>query len=230
MVHSELNTHVVPKRELLRGTVVAAIVAAVILTVAVLPAEYGVDPTGLGQAMGLTKLHADSATPAVANNSSAVRAPAAAAAASAGDAAPAAGSATPAGGSPRSTVSAPGEQRALTISSRPALPYRTDDMEILVAPGKGVEVKTLLAKGQTLIYTWKTKDAALLNHDFHGEPVNAKENEFESFILEREVSESRGTLIAPFTGVHGWYWKNKSSVPVTVVLRASGFYSKIYKK
>lgn len=224
MVHSELDTHVVPKRELLRGTVYAAIVAAVILTVAVLPAEYEVDPTGLGKAMGLTKLHADSATPAVANNSAAVQAPVATAAV------PAAGPSVPAGGSPRSTVSAPGEQRALTISSRPSLPYRTDDMEILVAPGKGVEVKTLLAKGQTLIYTWKTKDAALLNHDFHGEPVNAKENEFESFILEREVSESRGTLIAPFTGVHGWYWKNKSTVPVTVVLRASGFYSEIYKK
>ncbi len=224
MVHSELDTHVVPKRELLRGTVYAAIVAAVILTVAVLPAEYGVDPTGLGKAMCLTKLHADSATPAIANNSAAVQAPGAA------TAVPAAGPSVPAGGSPRSTVSAPGEQRALTISSRPSLPYRTDDMEILVAPGKGVEVKTLLAKGQTLIYTWKTKDAALVNHDFHGEPVNAKENEFESFILEKEVSESRGTLIAPFTGVHGWYWKNKSTVPVTVVLRASGFYSEIYKK
>ncbi len=224
MVHSELDTHVVPKRELLRGTVYAAIVAAVILTVAVLPAEYGIDPTGLGKATGLTKLHADSATPVVANNSAAVQAPTAAAAVSA------AGPSVPAGGPPRSIVSAPGEQRALTISSRPSLPYRTDDMEILVAPGKGVEVKTLLAKGQTLIYTWKTKDAALLNHDFHGEPVNAKENEFESFILEREVSESRGTLIAPFTGVHGWHWKNKSTVPVTVVLRASGFYSEIYKK
>ncbi len=224
MVHSELDTHVVPKRELLRGTVYAAIVAAVILTVAVLPAEYGVDPTGLGKVMGLTKLHADSAPPAIANNSAAVQAPGAA------TAVPAAGPSVPAGGSPRSTVSAPGEQRALTISSRPSLPYRTDDMEILVAPGKGVEVKTLLAKGQTLIYTWKTKDAALVNHDFHGEPVNAKENEFESFILEKEVSESRGTLIAPFTGVHGWYWKNKSTVPVTVVLRASGFYSEIYKK
>lgn len=224
MVHSELDTHVVPKRELLRGTVYAAIVAAVILTVAVLPAEYGVDPTGLGKTMGLIKLHADSATPAIANNSAAVQVPGAA------TAVPAAGPSVPAGGSPRSTVSAPGEQRALTISSRPSLPYRTDDMEILVAPGKGVEVKTLLAKGQTLIYTWKTKDAALVNHDFHGEPVNAKENEFESFILEKEVSESRGTLIAPFTGVHGWYWKNKSTVPVTVVLRASGFYSEIYKK
>lgn len=198
---------VAPKRELLRGTIVAAIVAAIVLTVAVLPAEYGIDPTGAGAAMGLTKLHTPVA--AIAQNT---------------DAAPVA----PAPGG--STVSAPGEQRALTISSKPTVAYRADDMEITLAAGKGVEVKTHLAKGATLIYAWKTKSAEKVNHDFHGEPVNAKENEFESFILEDGVSESKGTLIAPFTGVHGWYWKNKTDAPVTVVLKASGFYTDIFKK
>ena len=198
---------VAPKRELLRGTIVAAIVAAIVLTVAVLPAEYGIDPTGAGAAMGLTKLHTPVA--AIAQNT---------------DAAPVA----PAPGG--STVSAPGEQRALTISSKPTVAYRADDMEITLAAGKGVEVKTHLATGATLIDAWPTKNAEKVNHDFHGEPVNAKENEFESFILEDGVSESKGTLIAPFTGVHGWYWKNKTDAPVTVVLKASGFYTDIFKK
>lgn len=198
---------VAPKRELLRGTIVAAIVAAIVLTVAVLPAEYGIDPTGAGAAMGLIKLHTPVA--AIAQKT---------------DAAPVA----PAPGG--STVSAPGEQRALTISSKPTVAYRADDMEITLAAGKGVEVKTHLAKGATLIYAWKTKNAEKVNHDFHGEPVNAKENEFESFILEDGVSESKGTLIAPFTGVHGWYWKNKTDAPVTVVLKASGFYTDIFRK
>ncbi len=199
---------VAPKRELLRGTLVAAVIAAIVLTVAVLPAEYGIDPTGAGAAMGLTKLH----TP-VASEPKPVVAPAAAPVVAGG-----------------STVSAPGEQRALTISSKPTVAYRADEMEITLAAGKGVEVKTHLAKGATLIYTWKTKNAEKVNHDFHGEPVNAKEDEFESFILEDGVSESKGTLIAPFTGVHGWYWKNKTDAPVTVVLKASGFYSDIFRK
>ena len=103
-------------------------------------------------------------------------------------------------------------------------------MEITLAAGKGVEVKTQLAKGATLIYAWKTKNAEKVNHDFHGEPVNAKEDEFESFILEDGVSASKGTLIAPFTGVHGWYWENKTGAPVTVVLTASGFYTDIVRK
>lgn len=202
---------VAPKIDLLRGTIIAAIVAVVVLTVAVLPAEYGIDPTGAGAAMGLTKLHTPVGTlPQQAGSPAAVPA-----------------AAPPAGGS---TVSAPGEQREITISSKPTVAYRADQMEITLAAGKGVEVKTHLAKGATLIYTWKTKNAEKVNHDFHGEPVNAKENEFESFILEDGVSESKGTLIAPFTGVHGWYWKNKTAAPVTVVLKASGFYTDIFKK
>lgn len=212
MSHSELiSTHVVPKRELLRGTFIAAVVAAILLTVAVLPAEYGIDPTGAGQALGLTKLHAAEVAAAATGK-------------------PASTQAAQAPVTSGSTVSAPGEERALTISSKPTLPYRADEMEIVLAAGKGVEVKTHLAKGATLIYAWTTKNAEKVNHDFHGEPINAKENEFESFILEDGVSESRGTLVAPFTGVHGWYWKNKTAGPVTVVLRASGFYSDIFRK
>lgn len=212
MSNQPLNDAIVaPRRELLRGTLVAAVVAAIVLTVAVLPAEYGIDPTGAGRAMGLTKLHAPAAVVA-STDKLPVKAPAA--------------PTSPAG----STVSAVGEERALTISSKPAVAYRADEMEITLPPGKGLEVKTHLAKGATLIYTWKTKNAEKVNHDFHGEPVNAKENEFESFILEDDVSESKGTLIAPFTGVHGWYWQNKTAAPVTVVLKASGFYTDIFRK
>lgn len=41
--------------QLVRSIAIALIVAAVILLVAVLPAEYGVDPTGLGRRAGLVR-------------------------------------------------------------------------------------------------------------------------------------------------------------------------------
>lgn len=41
------------------ATAAAAVVAMLVLAVAILPAEYGVDPTGLGTAMGLTGLASD---------------------------------------------------------------------------------------------------------------------------------------------------------------------------
>jgi hypothetical protein len=43
-------------RRLLKSTVLAALVAAAILVTIVLPAEYGVDPTGIGRALGLTQM------------------------------------------------------------------------------------------------------------------------------------------------------------------------------
>jgi len=202
---STVSSASTPKKELVRGVLIALAVAGVILAVAVLPAEYGIDPTGAGKALGLTSLH----RPAIV----------------ASTVAPTAAPATQG-----STVAAPGEVRTLTIAARQSVAYRADTREVTLLPGKGVEVKTHLAKGATLIYAWKTTKGELLNHDFHGEPVKAKEDEFESFIEEQGVSESRGSLIAPFTGVHGWYWKNKTDAPVTLVLHASGFYTDIYKK
>jgi hypothetical protein len=43
-------------RQLLRSTLIAAVSAVVLLYTVVLPAEYGVDPTGIGKALGLTEM------------------------------------------------------------------------------------------------------------------------------------------------------------------------------
>ena len=43
-------------KSLLKATVVAIIVGGLILVTIVLPAEYGIDPTGTGTKLGLTKL------------------------------------------------------------------------------------------------------------------------------------------------------------------------------
>lgn len=43
-------------RTLLRSTAIAVIVAVTLLLGAVLPAEYGVDPTGIGRVIGLTQM------------------------------------------------------------------------------------------------------------------------------------------------------------------------------
>lgn len=211
MSENEKGAIVAPQKELLRGMLIAAGIAAVSLVTAVLPAEYGIDPTGVGKALGLTQLYNPSPASAVAAAAVPV-------------------SVNALDSVKGSSVSAKGEERALTIASVQKVAYRADVQEIVLPPKKGVEVKTHLAKGATLIYSWKTKNGELVNHDFHGEPVDAGKDEFESFILEKGVSESRGSLVAPFTGVHGWYWKNLSSEPVTIVLNASGFYSDIFKK
>lgn len=43
-------------KQLLRSTVIAAVTAAALLVTTVLPAEYGIDPTGIGRVLGLTEM------------------------------------------------------------------------------------------------------------------------------------------------------------------------------
>ena len=42
--------------QLLRSTIIAAVSALVILVTVVMPAEYGIDPTGIGRVLGLTEM------------------------------------------------------------------------------------------------------------------------------------------------------------------------------
>jgi hypothetical protein len=43
-------------RRLLRSTLIALATAVLLLVTAVLPAEYGIDPTGVGRVLGLTPM------------------------------------------------------------------------------------------------------------------------------------------------------------------------------
>jgi hypothetical protein len=52
----ELEHHIQSRKTLFKATSIAALLAAIIFIIAILPAEFGVDPTGLGKVMGLTQL------------------------------------------------------------------------------------------------------------------------------------------------------------------------------
>ena len=54
---SNMNREGLPSsKSLFKATGVAAVIGGVVLVTTILPAEYGIDPTGLGQTMGLTVL------------------------------------------------------------------------------------------------------------------------------------------------------------------------------
>ena len=165
---------------LAKATGITLVTAIVLLVLVVLPAEYNVDPTGFGEAIGLTVL-ATSATDAAAD-----------------DVIPA----------------------AVELENVPD--WREDLVVIEVAPGEGVEYKFSLRAGQKLKYEWEVDQSALY-FDFHGEPTGGEKGFFESYAVST-AKEIRGTLTAPFDGVHGWYWKNKGTVLVQVTLVTSGPY------
>ncbi|QID19935.1 hypothetical protein G3580_18805 [Nitrogeniibacter mangrovi] len=56
---SDLDPDGLPSnRRLVKATLVALAIAGALLVTTILPAEYGIDPTGVGKATGLTALHA----------------------------------------------------------------------------------------------------------------------------------------------------------------------------
>lgn len=99
---------------------------------------------------------------------------------------------------------------------------RTDTVKILVPAGRGVEYKFEMNKHARLTYKWFT-DNSLLYFDFHGEPQGDTTGFFESFAISN-ASSAEGTATVPFTGVHGWYWKNNSDSDIQVTLETKGSY------
>ncbi len=201
-------------RAILTATVIALVVAGVILVLFVLPAEYGIDPVGTGRALGLTDLA--KASPASAPPPSAPATPAAAA-----DTAvimPVL-HASPAGDAPRVTGA---------FIPQPAH-FQMDSREIVLAPGEGMEIKYNMKKGAGLVYSWTA--SAALPFEFHGEPdvkPAGKEGTdyYESYELDDKTgaSERSGTFVAPSTGIHGWFWENKTSGKITLKLVAAGYF------
>lgn len=68
---SNMNREGLPStKSLIKATGVAALIGLLVLITAILPAEYGIDPTGLGQKMGLTMLSEAEAAPPKTDSSS----------------------------------------------------------------------------------------------------------------------------------------------------------------
>ncbi len=62
----------------------------------------------------------------------------------------------------------------------------------------------------------------------HGEQPNAGEV-FTSYWKDKNQTSANGTFVAPFDGTHGWYWRNRGDKPVTIKVKVSGFYNKLYQ-
>ncbi|MDZ4086210.1 MAG: hypothetical protein U1E69_05335 [Tabrizicola sp.] len=219
---------------LIRSTLLAAGSAGAILVLFWLPAEYGIDPTGVGGLTGLTEMgeiKQQLAAEAEAD-AQATAAPAAVPTAAAPeilarldriDAQLAAISAV-IGTQPSLTGAAPESAAAASDPVEAAVAEATtpdwrDEVSYTLAPGEGIEVKLAMEEGQTARYVW-TANGGVVNFDMHGDGAGQKI----SYEQGRAVPDQAGELTAAFTGNHGWFWRNRSGAPVTVTLRTGGDY------
>lgn len=101
-------------------------------------------------------------------------------------------------------------------------PFQEESVTFAVGPREGIEYKYRLDKGEALLYAWTTTTP--VNFEFHAEPDGAPQGYAQTY-EKGQASQASGTLTAPFSGIHGWYWENLGDQEITVTLTASGFYN-----
>ena len=148
----------------------AAALAALVLFTVVLPAEFGYDPLGTGQARGVAGLSRD----------------------------------------------------VTSTLARQEDRFLTDKMRFTLSPFESVEYKYRLEEGDSMLYDWTATGEVL--YELHSEPDGAEPGYAESFDRAR-ADRGAGTYVAPFPGIHGWFWENRGDADATLTLRTAGFYS-----
>ncbi len=152
------------------------ILAIIILLVAVLPAEFNIDPTGIEKNLGLTVLSQEANT----------------------------------------------ATKPSVVSCSDQLEWK-DSVFINLPANSELEYKFSINKDEKFEFIWSTTDSTKLYFDFHGEPKGNTNGYFKSFKVSTD-SKSSGSLVVPFTGVHGWYWKNETEQDIVVTLKTQGHY------
>ena len=181
--------------QLLRSTLIALFVAAALLVCIVVPAEYGTDPTGVGEFLGLKKM---------------------------------------------GEIKASLEKEALNenqkfdeyISTNEEIRQRfetskgyKDVKEFVIAPDDAIEIKLEMEKGSIAKYRWNTKSGGL-NYNLHGDGYKSSQKST-TYKKGRMTSSDNGEFKAEFDGYHGWFWRNRNSEIVTVILETDGEYIQI---
>lgn len=168
-------------RRLLRSVVLALAGALLILVMFVLPAEYSVDPTGVGGWLGLTAMN-------------------------------------------KPAVVEPIPLLNPEVFQGKSSPPRSGSKQIHLQPGEFTEIKVKLDVGQVVLFAWQVAGGEVYT-DFHGHEPGAGDDAFVRYEEQQSGARGNGSLVAPFTGEHGWYWLNISEGPIDVVLNVSGYYS-----
>lgn len=185
---------------------IAAIGGSAILVVAVLPAEYGIDPTGFGSKLGLMALAQEqqaviSFEADLAFNIGAY--------------------------DPTADVIDMSVQGLIHLEDTP---FQTEVIDIAIEDFGEVEHKFIMPADTTFVYAWEVLEAKGdgVYFDFHGHPASADAGNFpegfEMAYARGEGTAQSGSFTAPFGGYHGFYFLNIEEGPITVRLSVSGYW------
>lgn len=121
-----------------------------------------------------------------------------------------------------SAATATGAGKAIVVAPQER-GFQEETIEFTLGPREAMEYKYRLEKGEALLYSWSTTGPVA--YEFHAEPDGAPRGYAETYEKGSGTSQASGTLTAPFTGIHGWYWLNSQDRDITIHLTAAGFFS-----
>lgn len=187
--------------QLLKSTIVAAVSAVVILVTVVLPAEYGIDPTGAGKAIGLAEM--GEIKTQLAEEAEADR---------------------------LLEIDAASEDQSSLLNdifglfvgaahAQEAEIWR-DEITFTLAPGDSAEWKLVMTEGQSAEYRMIV-EGGRVNFDLHGHGSGQSV----TYEKGRGSTGSEGAILASFDGEHGWFWRNRDSSDVTITVQVRGEYA-----
>lgn len=190
-------------RRLLLGIGAAVVAAVVVLVVAILPAEYGIDPTRIGRMLGLNAIHGPTRTLQIQD--------------------------VVGGNENYRTVAIPeaGQPTPLpnpAVSQIKMVDAQTRTMKVTLLEDQQTEIKAILGQSQVILYSWQADGEVYT--DFHGHEPDSGDA-FVRYEEQQSGQSGRGSLVAPFAGEHGWFWLNIAGKPVTITLTASGYFDDI---
>jgi len=89
---------------------------------------------------------------------------------------------------------------------------------------EGAEVKLSMKTGEQAQFSW-VAEGGVVNFDTHGDGGGGGQSI--SYEKGRAVPGDDGVLEAAFDGNHGWFWRNRDSADVTVIIRTRGQYTEM---
>lgn len=186
--------------QLRRSTIIAGVMAVAIGVMVYLPAEYGTDPTGVGSILGLTEMgEIKQQLAAEAAADEALH------------------------GSDDSS-SLMNDIFGLFVGTAHAQEAWQDEITFTLAPGESTEIKATMEEGATMNYAW-VATGGRINFDLHAHA----DGEEVTYDRGRGQTSGDGSFETPFAGDHGWFWRNRDDVDITVILQLRGDYSEIVR-
>ena len=104
--------------------------------------------------------------------------------------------------------------------------YKSETLEAIVNPRNEMEFMTMIDEGEVMLYTWEASEP--LYYDFHAHQHGGNPDVWTRYADGTSIRD-QGSIVAPYTGEHGWYWVNEGTQPITIKLTVTGYYNTVYK-